>query len=47
MSLYAMALGADDCCTTCDCGRTWCRDLEPNPSEADGICPDCHERNEP
>lgn len=36
-------MGVNDCeaCTTCDCGRTYCRDNEVSPGEMEGKCSDC------
>jgi hypothetical protein len=32
----------EDCCTHCDiCGRSFCRDENPTPT--DHTCPDCHQ----
>ena len=42
MSAYSLPWAAEPCCGTCaGCERTYCRDAEPSPGEADGICPTC------
>jgi hypothetical protein len=39
-----------DCeaCAVCvGCGLRWCRDENVSPGEADGICRDCYETEDP
>ena len=39
-------MGTNECgdCTTCDCGRTFCRSNEVSPGEMEGKCAVCWEK---